>query len=412
MTHLLPVTQARQRLADAFTPLPTEFVPLAHATGRILAQDLRAPFNLPPFDNSSMDGFAVRSTDLQTASRANPVTLQIIADIPAGALPHITLQPGTAARIMTGSALPLGADAVLPVEQTNLAPRFTPDSPLPEKILAYGNPTSGAYLRRAGEDAALGETILHAPIRLTPQHIGLLAMLGKTEVPVHMQPRVYLLATGDELLEPGEPLQPGKIYNSNSPMLASLLQQYGAQPIALGSLPDQRAAIRTALQQAVDQRAHLILSSAGVSVGAFDYISEILQTEGNLNFWRVNMRPGKPLAFGAYHGIPFIGLPGNPVSAFVGFHVFVRAALARLSGLTEDTPTQIYATLQHPLESDGRESYLRAQLTPVQDGYHVKLVGHQGSGNLRALANANALLIVPAGVTSLAAGETVRAWLL
>lgn len=412
MNPLLSVSQARQNLANAFTPLPPQTLVSAHAAGRVLAENLRAPFNLPPFDNSSMDGFAVRTADLQTATRATPVTLNVIEDIPAGSLPQKTLLPGSAARVMTGAALPLGADAILPVEQTNLAPRFVPGSPLPATILAYGSPKPGAYIRRAGEDAPLGETVLHAPIRLTPQHIGLLAMLGINRVQVYAQPRVALLSTGDELLEPGQPLQPGKIYNANGPMLASLLQQHGAQPIVLGTLPDQRAAIHTALQRAVEQRVDLILASAGVSVGAHDYISEILQTEGSLTFWRVNMRPGKPLAFGKYHGIPFIGLPGNPVSAFVGFHVFVRAALARLSGLQDDIPTQIYAMLQHPLESDGRESYLRAQVAPVQDGYHVHLVGHQGSGNLRALANANALLIVPAGVTRLAAGETVRVWLL
>lgn len=412
MKPLLPVNQARAQLANAFTPLPVETLPIAHALGRVLAENLCAPFNLPPFDNSSMDGFAIRTADLHSATRDTPVTLHVIEDIPAGALPQKTLYPGSTARVMTGAALPPAADAVLPVEQTNLAPRFTPGSPLPETILAYSCPQPGAYIRRAGEDAPLGATLLYAPIRLTPQHIGLLAMLGKTHVQVYQQPRVCLISTGDELLEPGQPLQPGKIYNSNSPMLASLLHQHGAQPIVLGSLPDQRDIIRTALQNAVQHNAHLILASAGVSVGAYDYISEILQTEGSLNFWRVNMRPGKPLAFGNYHGTPFIGLPGNPVSAFVGFHVFVCAALARLSGLPDDNPTQIYASLQHPLTSDGRESYLRAQATPAENGYHVSLVGHQGSGNLSALANANALLIVPAGTTALSAGETVRVWLL
>jgi molybdopterin molybdotransferase len=237
-------------------------------------------------------------------------------------------------------------------------------------------------------------------------------MLGEALVNVHRRPRVALLSSGDELLAVDAPLESGKIRDSNSYTLAALLEGADVEVVRLGVAADRREAVESLLEQAASQNADLILSSAGVSVGAFDFVKEVVEANGRLNFWRVNMRPGKPLAFGDYRGIPFIGLPGNPVSAFVGFEVFVRPALGRLGGLKTGSRPTVRVRLGEAIESDGRESYLRAEVHEKDGVLIASLSGHQGSGNLLSLVRANALLIIPAGVKSAPATQEVDAWML
>lgn len=408
---MLSVQQARERILFQFNPVGTENIPLAACVNRVLGVNIIAAEDLPLFDNSSMDGFAIQAADTSNAAPASRVTLRVVADIPAGSTPTISLAIGQAARIMTGAQMPDGADAVIPVEDTDFNDR-SPGTPAPATISIEKVIKNGDNVRRRGMDVRAGDVVLKKGNILKPQDVGLLAMLGFAEVNVHKKPLVALLSSGDELLEAGAPLESGKIRDSNSYMLASLLESTGAEVLRLGIAKDTRESVQGLIEQAVLLNADLILSSAGVSVGAFDYVKEVVESNGRLNFWRVNMRPGKPLAFGEYRDIPFIGLPGNPVSAFVGFEVFVRDAIIRLRGLSDGDRPKIRVRSEEEILSDGRESYLRA-IIREENGQHVaKLTGHQGSGNLLSLVQANALLIIPAGVKCVPAGQEVDAWLL
>jgi molybdopterin molybdotransferase len=407
---MLSVTEARRRVLARFQPVSTESLPLSECGQRVLAHDIAASEDLPLFDNSSMDGFALRAVDTLDADSSR-ITLRVIADIPAGLDPHISLEMGETARIMTGSPILLGADAVIPVEDTDFHHREA-GSPAPKTITINRSVKPGEFVRPRGMDVRKGEPILNKGRRLKPQDVGLLAMLGVPNVQVYRKPRVALLSSGDELLEVDAPLESGKIRDSNSYTLAALIEDAGAEVIRLGVARDNLKAVERIFDKATRYHANLILSSAGMSVGAFDFVKEFIEAHGKLDFWRVNMRPGKPLAFGEYRGIQFIGLPGNPVSAFVGFEVFVREAIGRLAGLEMTVRPRVRVRLAEQIESDGRESYLRAVVLEDKDGLVAHLTGHQGSGNLLSLVRANALLIIPAGVKCVPAMQGIDAWLL
>jgi molybdopterin molybdotransferase len=402
--NLLSVQEAQERILHKIHPVGQTNVPLDQAARRVLAQDIQAATDLPLFDNSAMDGFAIHAADTSVSR----VTLRVVADIAAGSSPARTLAPGEAARIMTGAPLSAGADAVIPVEETDFSERGA-GIPAPAQVTISRKVQAGENIRLRGSDVHAGQAVLKARQLLRPQELGLLAMLGVATVPVFEIPRVALLSSGDELLPVDVPLVDGKIHDSNSYALAAQIEEAGAQVIRLGVAADERAAVESLLDKAVDLSADLIVTSAGVSVGAFDFVKEVVESKGSLNFWRVNMRPGKPLAFGEYRGIPFVGLPGNPVSAFVTFEVFARPAIEKLSGLEPRPRRRTTVRLAEAIESDGRESYLRAVIQ--QDG-SARLTGHQGSGNLLSLVQANALLIIPAGVKSRPAGQEMEAWLL
>ena len=408
---LLKVDEARSRILSHFEPIGTETLPLAKCARRVLATDVAARNDLPSFDNSSMDGFAVIASDLAKAATASPRTLNVVADIPAGTNPDVTLTPGQAARIMTGAPMPKGADAVIPVEETDFQDR-SPGTLAPKIVAIYKSLKAGDYVRAQGTDVQTGQPVLQSGHKLRPQDLGLLAMLGVADVPVYRKPRVALLSSGDELVPVEAPLRPGKIRDSNTYTLSALLEGAEVEVLNLGIAADRRESVEELLEKAAAKNVDLILSSAGVSVGAFDFKKDVVEAQGELTFWRVNMRPGKPLAFGKFKGIPFIGLPGNPVSAFVGFEVFVRPALERLSGLETISRPRVRVRLAESLSSDGRESYLRAYVHEENGILCAHLAGHQGSGNLLSIVQANALLIIPAGVKSLAAGKDVDAWLL
>ncbi len=406
---LLSVEEARQRLLSALKPLEIETVPLAYAGGRTLGEDLTSQVDLPPFSNSSMDGFAVRADDLVQAGSESPVQLQVVGDIPAGVVSAGELQPGQAMRIMTGAQVPVGADAVVPVEDTDFNIRQAGIG-APPRVSVTRAVASGAYIRPQGEDLQRGDRVLSAGRRLRPQDLGMLATLGVAEVSVRRRPRVALLSTGDELLPVDFDLEPGKIRESNSYTLAAQVESSGGQPVHLGIVPDTALAVRESLENAVDRDVDLILSSAGVSVGAFDFVRDVVEEHGELDFWRVNMRPGKPFSFGHYRGIPFVGLPGNPVSAFVGFEVFLRPAILHMAGVEGWARRTVKVRLLEEVASDGRESYLRAVLGGEGHDLTARLTGHQGSGNLFSLVQATALVVIPSGVTALPSGSLVDAW--
>lgn len=407
----LTVQQALTAVLAGVAVLPAEQVPLLDALGRVLAQDVVARESLPPFANSSMDGYALLAADLANASPATPATLRVIGDVAAGAVLNVAVERGTAVRIMTGAPLPPGADAVVPVEDTNEAWR-NKERPLPAQIQVNRAVKPGDYIRHPGEDIEAGQTILEKGHILRPQEVGVLASLGISQVTVIRRPRVAILATGDELLEIDQPLQPGKIRNSNGFTQAAQVLALGAVPIELGIAGDTETAVRLKLQEGLEANADLFISSAGVSVGAYDVVKAVLEQEGNVGFWRVRMRPGKPLAYGTYHGVPYLGLPGNPVSAMVSFERFARAAVLKMSGKAPlDRPT-VQATVREEIHSDGRESYLRAVVTRSGSGYEATQTGDQGSHIMTSLVRANALLIVPEGVHTVAPGSQLTAWML
>ncbi|MBL8050096.1 MAG: molybdopterin molybdotransferase MoeA [Anaerolineales bacterium] len=411
---MLSVNEARERILSHFQTTATETIPLIASANRVLAVDISSANDFPTFDNSSMDGFAIRAED----SSASLTTLRVVADIPAGTSPTVTLQPGQAARITTGAKIPHGANAVIPVEDIN--PNFDPHpNPLPKKerempsAISFNKKVNvGENIRPKGTDIKSGQVVLQKGRFIKPQDLGLLATLGIANVEVYKKPRVALLSSGDELLDVNSPLEEGKIRDSNSYTLASLLENANVEVIRLGVAKDSKEAVTDLLDQAASQKADLILSSAGVSVGAYDFIKEVIEANGKMDFWKVNMRPGKPLAFGSYRGINFIGLPGNPVSAFVGFEVFVRPALNRMSGVGDRIRQTLKVRSEAEIESDGRESYLRAKIQEKDGILFASLTGHQGSGNLLSLVQADALLIIPAGVKCVPAGQEVEAFLL
>jgi molybdopterin molybdotransferase len=411
LARLISVQEAQRGILSQFSPVSTTIVPLEKSNGRVLSQDIYSETGFPLFANSSMDGFAVRSEDVATASPSNPISLTVVADIPAGIHPIVTLKPGEAARIMTGAEIPDGADAVVPIEDTD-AEAARPGLPVSSKVKIFRAIDSGAFIRKAGEDISPGQKLLLSGRKLYPQDVGLLATLGIISVPVFRRPRIASFSTGNELVDPSAPMAPGKIRNSNSYTLAALIEQNGGEVLRLGIAKDDPTTVRRRFDQAVSKQVDLIITSAGVSVGAHDYVRSVVEEHGRLDFWRVDVRPGKPLAFGSYRDVPVIGLPGNPVSAFVGFQLFVLPALYKMSGLPEPVRRMVKTKLEHEIISDGRESYLRAVVRRQDDLFTASLTGHQGSGNLYSLVQANALLVVPSGVKSLPVGAECDSWLL
>lgn len=349
------VDEALEHILSHFERLPAETVPLEEAFGRVLAQAIHAAHDLPPFPNSALDGYAVRAAEVVAARPESPVRLPISGDIPAGSFPQAPLPTGTAMRIMTGAPLPEGADAVVPVEQTDEAPdRFALNSPLPESVSIRAAVPAGNGVRAAGEDVAAGALVLTAGRRLRAADIGILAGLGVARVPVVRRPVVAILSTGDELLPPHLPLAKGKIHDMNGVALCACVQEVGGVPRFMGIAPDSVEAVYSRLEAAADS--DVILSTAGVSVGALDVVKEAVTRRGTLGLWRVNIRPGKPLAFGRFGKAPFFGLPGNPVSALVTFDVFVRPALLKLLGMAQTDVPQATAEVAEPMHSDGRRT--------------------------------------------------------
>lgn len=406
---MLTVAEARARILEIFSPLPTERVPLENAAGHVLAEAIVSTENLPPFANSSMDGFAVRVAEVSSATLEVPVTLPVSGDIPAGSLDVKPLKPGTAMRIMTGAPLPEGAEAVVPVEETDVK---RDSNALPAAVKIFKAAGWHANFRPAGQDVQAGQLVMAQGTLLRPAAIGILAALGHAQVQVYAQPVVALLSSGDELVPVTATPRPGQIRDSNSYSLAAAIEQYGGRVVRLGVAQDTLEDVRAKLAQAEASGAHFILSSAGVSVGAYDFVKEAVEAAGALAFWKVKMRPGKPLAVGRVGQLPFIGLPGNPVSALVGMEVFVRPVLLKLSGRTTPERFTVMAALSEPFESDGRETYLRVTLERQGEGFIAHSTGQQGSNIITSLVRADGLMIIPEGTTIVPAGAQLSVWVL
>jgi molybdopterin molybdotransferase len=408
---MISVAEAQQRILSSFSPTDSISIPLDWSTGHVLAQDIHAPVDLPLFDNSAMDGFAVLAQDTCLASPEHPVILSVVADIPAGDGARVNITHGTAARIMTGALIPGGADSVVMIEETDYG-SSQPGDPIPGRVAIHKPVEPGTNIRKKGDDIHSGQIAIKKGSQLRPQDLGLLAMFGMATIPIHRSPRLAIFSSGDELISLETPLSLGSIRDANTYTLSSLAELAGAEVIRLGIAKDDRVAIIRLLDQAVDKNVDMIVSSAGISVGAFDFIRDVVNQHGNLDFWRVNVRPGKPFAFGNYRNIPFFGLPGNPVSAFVTFELFIRPVLKKMGGSDDILRPRIRVRLLEDIVSDGRESYLRANVEERDGVLFARLTGHQGSGNILSLVQANALLILPSGVKSLPAGTNLEAMLL
>lgn len=382
------MAEARQRLLAGVKPVPSEEVPLDESLGRVLAGDLFSTVLVPPFANSAMDGFAVRSADTQAASAT--VTLRVIGTVQAGAPLNGEIGPRQAARIMTGAPLPAGADAVVPFEEARVEG---------DDVTISACQAARACVRPAGLDVKPGDRLLGAGTRMSPAGIALAASIGRATVTVRRGPVVAILATGDELVEPGNPLTPGQIYNSNAHGLAAAVRELGAEPNVLNPARDDEAALRETLTSITE--VDLVLTSGGVSVGDFDYVKKVIEEEGDIAFWRIKMRPGKPLMLGWLRGLgdsstPILGLPGNPTSTMVTFYIFARPLILTLMGAADPVPQPILAVTEDELDNrGGRETYFRVVLETRDGRPTVRLAGGQDSSMLVPLARANALARVP-----------------
>ena len=395
---MLTYEEALAQILSHTAPLMSVQTPLREALGLILAEDLVTFHDLPPFDNSSMDGFAVRAADIAV----NGTVLPVQGDIAAGALSIPTLRPQMALRIMTGAPLPDGADTVVPVEDTEAHGN---------EITFLEDAEAGQHIRRRGEEVRSGTIVVPQGSRLRPAEIGMAATVGCAQVLAHPKPRVAIVSTGDELVEPGTPLQRGQIYNSNAYALAAQVEEAGGIVAQRLHARDTPEALRAAFDQCAG--ADVLITSGGVSVGDFDYVKAVFAERGTVDFWRVAIRPGKPLAFGQWDSTLFFGLPGNPVSSMVTFELFVRPALRKLAGQPQLTRPEVTARLAEEVShTPGRRSYQRAVVTQESGGYSARTTGAQGSGMLRSMVLANALLILPSDTAVFSADTEIAALLL
>jgi molybdopterin molybdotransferase len=396
--ELVELNRYRQTLLSRIGPLEPIALGLLEAHGCVLAEDVVAETDIPPFANSAMDGFAVRASDTYPG-----VELDLVGEVAAGSEPAHPLGAGEAFRIMTGAPLPDGADAIVPVEAVE-------ENGTRVRLQESGR--RGRHVRPAGQDVQAGEKVLQAGRRLGAADVGMLAAVGHTHVLVHPRPRVVVLSTGDELQEPGQPLRPGAIRDANSYALTALARESGATAFRMPIVPDDRRQLQEAFEGALTQ-ADLLVTSGGVSAGRYDYVKQVLAQLGDVRFSRVGMQPGMPQAFGFLGTVPCFGLPGNPVSAYVSFEVFVRPALRRMQGRTDLNRPRVTAVLEDEIESPSNKvSFLRVKLRRAEGTWHAQTTGPQSSGILRSVVEADGLAEVPGNRTSLFPGERVVVHLL
>jgi molybdopterin molybdotransferase len=400
---MISVDEALDRILARIPVLGLEKADILSSLGRVIGEDILAPRDIPPLDNSAMDGYAVRAADIREASRERPISLQVIEDLPAGVLPRRSIAQGQAIRIMTGAPIPGGADAVVMVEDTEKAG---------QEVRVFRGVSSGENIRRAGEDIREGDRVIAKGSLIRAAEVGMLASVGRAFVHVHQRPVVAILCTGNELVDVDEGLADHKIVSSNSYTLAAQVMECGALPLQLGIAKDLSAEIEEKLRRGL--RADVILSSAGVSVGDYDLVKDVLGEIGfRMEFWGVAMRPGQPLAFGTIEGKPTFGLPGNPVSSMVSFEQFVRPSLLRMMGHRRLFRPVVDASLKEEIsKKPGRRHFVRARLSLEGNRYVVTTTGPQGSGILNSMVEANGLIIVPEETTEIKAGETVRVQIL
>jgi molybdopterin molybdotransferase len=383
-----------QILARIGAPLASELVPLTRALGRVLSEDFAAPFDVPPADNSAVDGYAVGSADIPVRGTRD---LVVVGDLAAGSVFDRALEAGQALRIMTGAPMPEGADTVYPQEIVQRDGDRVRVGPLDK----------GANVRRAGEDVAMGKTVVESGTVLRPQEIGLIASLGAWQVAVRRRPRVALLSTGDEVAEPGSPRHPGQIYDANRFTLRGSIEQCGGEVSDLGIVPDVRDTLRASLENAA-RAADIVVTSGGVSVGVYDLVKDVLQELGAIDFWQVAMQPGRPFAVGRIGGALFFGLPGNPVASLLSFMLFVRPALYKLAGRRRLFPATWQARAMEPMrKKTGRTEYKRGVLRFRDGDWEVCTTGPQGSGILFSMVAGNCFVVLDETRGDVAAGERV-----
>lgn len=403
----MPVDEVLARVLDTVRPLPPVERPLLETLDFVIAETIVAPGNVPPFTNSAMDGYALRSRDTDGATAEMPVSLTVVGTVAAGEDPRSIVDVGQALRIMTGAPLPPGADAVV---------RFEEADELDATTVRVRRPIGEhEHVRFAGEDVRVGETAVAAGTVVSPAVVGLLAALGAPAVRIHRQPRVAILSTGDELVPVEGEAGPGRIRDSNSAMLAALVTHAGGLPCALGVAQDTMDELRGALRRAVTELApDLMVTSGGVSVGHYDMVKDALQAEGRIALWQVRMKPGKPLAFGDIGGVPLLGLPGNPAAAAISFLQFGWPAIRRMLGHDPVAlPTLTAYVSEEIANPGGRRHYLRVRLVQADDGRIVATpVTSQGAGILSSLALADGLLVVPEDQAHVPAGSRLSAQVL
>ncbi len=408
--EMISVDEALEYVLKHFGPLEPEEAEILDALDRVLAEDVYSDMDIPPFDNSTMDGYAVQAADTVGASPETPIILRVIGNLAAGYTTDLVVKPGTAIRIMTGAPLPAGADAVVRFEETGEG--LSGPEKAGDRVWILSQVVTRENVRSAGEDIREGELVLAEGTILRAQEIGVLASLGRARVRVTRRPRVAILATGDELIAIDQPLSPGKIRSSNEYSNAALVQRYGGVPIRLGIARDNVGDLTAKIYEGLAQRVDLFLTSAGVSVGDYDVVKDVLRAEGEMHFWQVQMKPGKPLAFGEIRGVPLLGLPGNPMSAMVSFEQFVRPAILKMLGKTRLRKPTVEAVLEEDVKSSGRRNFKRAVITRRGSEYYASVTGPQGSGVLTSMVKANGLVMIPEGIRQMKAGERVTVQML
>jgi len=400
---MISVEEALSIILSQIKVMGTERVDITSSLGRVIAEDIYARRDNPPWDNSAMDGYAVRFEDIKGATKENPAVLQVIEDLPAGYVAKKRVGNGEAIRIMTGAPVPKGADTVVMVEDTEKEgerARIFRETPLDENI------------RKAGEDIKTGELVVPKGTVIRPAEVGIIATCGRAFVSVYQRPRVAVVSTGDELVDVDEEVSEGKILSSNSYTLSSMAAECGADAFQLGIAKDTREALKEKLQQAL--HADVIVTSGGVSEGDFDFVKDVLKELGSeMKFWKVAMKPGKPLAFGTIGGKPAFGLPGNPVSCMVCFEQFARPSLLKMMGHKRIHRPAVKAVLKEEIKKKpGRKHFIRSFVRLEEGRYTVTTTGDQGSGILKSMVAANGLLIFPEELSVLKAGDTVKVQLI
>lgn len=381
-------------LAQVSSPLPPEVLALPCALGRVLAEAVRAPIDVPPSDNSAVDGYAVRAADIPVAGRRG---LDVVADLPAGSVFAGTVQAGHTVRIMTGAPMPPDTDTVYPQEVVARSGRRVEVGPIER----------GANVRLRGEDVHAGAEVLPAGIVLRPQELGVAASLGLAQLVVRQRPRVAIVSTGDEVVEPGDERQPGQIFDSNRFSLRGCVEASGGCATDLGIVPDLADRLHAVLIEAA-AGADIVLTSGGVSVGDYDLVKSVLGQIGGIDFWQVAMQPGRPLAVGRIGSAQFFGLPGNPVASMLTFHLFVRPVLWKLAGRRELFPPRFHATAaEHMRKRAGRREFKRGILDYAGEQWQVRTTGPQGSGILMSMAQANCFIVIEEDRGDVAPGERV-----
>jgi molybdopterin molybdotransferase len=400
---MISVEKALKTILANFRPLSLEKVNILEARARVIGEDIFTTRNIPSADNSAMDGYAVRHIDTKGATKVNPLRLKVIEEIPAGKIPKKRLKKGEAARIMTGAVIPDGADSVLRQEDTQKIGKL---------VEIYAAVKKNQDIRFAGEDVKKGELVISRGSIIGPAQIGMLASLGRTFVNVHRRPHVAIMATGNELVDIKSEPPPGKIVNSNSYALAAQVLECGGIPLVMSITKDKKSYLQKKFKAAL--QADLIISSGGVSVGDYDLVKDVMAEMGNtMRFWQVAMKPGKPLAFGAIKDVPLFGLPGNPVSTMVSFEQFVRPCLLKMQGHKNifRRTTKAFST-QEIQKRAGVKHFIRAIVKKKKDQYIVSTTGNQGSGILKSMVVANALIVLEENKTQVKKGDIVTVQLL